>query len=36
MVSEEKRKLLEKMAKAEVHRFLYEHNNKKLIDSLAD
>ena len=36
MVSEEKERLLEKMAKEDLHRFLYKHNNKKLIDSLAD
>jgi len=36
MVNEEKRKLLEKIVKDDLHRFLYEHNNKKLIDSLAD
>ena len=36
MVNEEKKELLEELVKDELHRFLYEHNNKKLIDSLAD
>ncbi len=36
MVNEEKERLLEELVKDELRRFLYEHNNKKLIDSLAD